>query len=292
MRRESAFTLSELLVSVAILVALVLLVSRLFVSATAIMTSGNKRMDIDSQVRPLFERFAVDIAKMVRRDDADFFGKGTDAPNSVGGTMPGNDQIAFYSTVPGYYPPSGSQSPVSLVGYRINSMSGSRSFNQLERMSKGLVWNGVSTSDTPIVFLPLTIISTWPAATSSAVDPQGDYELIGPYVFRLEYYYILKNGTVSIVPWDTTVHTGASGLQDVAAISICLAGIDPKSRQLAPETDLATVAATMNDFSVSMNAGELLKQWQDALYSASGIPRPALSAIRLYERAFPLALKP
>ena len=37
--------------------------------------------------------------------------------------MTGNDQIAFYSAVPGYYPPTGSQSPVSLVAYRVNSDS-------------------------------------------------------------------------------------------------------------------------------------------------------------------------
>ena len=27
----------------------------------------------------------------------------------------------------------------------------------MERMGKGLVWNGVSATDTPVVFMPLTI---------------------------------------------------------------------------------------------------------------------------------------
>ena len=89
--RTQAFTLSELIVSITVLVALVLLFSRLFVSATNLTTSGHKRMDAEAQVRPLFERFAVDLAQMIKRTDVDFFGKGTAAPNSAGGTMPGND---------------------------------------------------------------------------------------------------------------------------------------------------------------------------------------------------------
>ena len=29
-----------------------------------------------------------------------------------------------------------------------------------------------------------------------------DYEVIGPDVFRFEYYYLLKNGRVTDWPWD------------------------------------------------------------------------------------------
>src|SRR5687767_5772506 len=118
-KSKHSFTLTELLVSISVLVALVLLFSRLFVSATSLTTSGRKRMDTEGQVRPLFERFAVDFAQMIKRSDVDFFGKGTEPPNSVGGTMSGNDQLAFYSAVPGYHPAAVSPSPISLVAYRI-----------------------------------------------------------------------------------------------------------------------------------------------------------------------------
>lgn len=284
MKRRAAFTLAELLVAIAVLVALVLLFSRLFVSATAITASGDKRMESDGQVRPLFERLAADLAQMAKRPDLDFFGKGTAAPNSIGGTMPGNDQVALYSAVPGYHASSDSPGPISLIAYRINT-------NALERMAKALLWNGASTTDAPVVFLPLTISSTWAAATNSTAD--SDYEPIGPYVFRFEYYYILKNGGVSLTPWDAASgHLSANGLQDVSAISICLAALDPKSRVLTSDADLSALALAMNDFSPSMNPGELLTQWQSALYSATGIPRPALSAVRLYERTFALSPKP
>ena len=155
---HAAFTLAELLVTVGVLVLLVLLFTQLLNSAATITTLGHKKMDTDSQTRQLLDRMAVDFAQMVKRSDVDFFAKGTTAPNSVGGAMAGNDRIAFYSAVPGYYPPTGYQSPVSLVAYRENAQ------NKLERMGVGLVWNGGSSTDAPVVFLPLTISATWPAA--------------------------------------------------------------------------------------------------------------------------------
>ena len=282
--RPHAFTLTELLVSISILAAIVLAVSQLFVSASSITTGANKRMDADGQVRPLFERFAVDFAQMIKRSDADFFGKGTGAPNSAGGAMPGNDQFAFYSTVPGYHSSGVSPSPVSLVAYRITT-------NKLERMAKALWWNGASPSGLPMVFLPLTISENWAAATNADSDP--DYELMGPYVFRFEYYYILKKGTLSVTPWDVAAgHASANGLQDVAAISICIGILDPKSRRLITDESLATLGRTMDDFSASMNPGDLLAQWRSALNEASGLPRPSLAAVRFYERTFPLAPGP
>jgi prepilin-type N-terminal cleavage/methylation domain-containing protein len=279
-KSELGFTLIELLVSIAILVALVLLFSRLFVSASSTSTSGNKRMDTDGQVRPLFERFAVDFALMIKRPDVDFYGKGTDTPNSVGGTMSGNDQLAFYSAVPGYHPAAVSPSPISLVAYRIGA-------HQLERMAKALPWNGASATDTPIVYLPLTIAANWAAATNDNSD--ADYELIGPYVFRFEYYYVLKNGTVSVTPWNASAgHLNVGGLQEVAAVQICVAALDPKSRRLLREDHLDALTEAMSDFSPTMGPGDLLARWQGTL-DATALPRPAISAVRLYERSFAIS---
>jgi prepilin-type N-terminal cleavage/methylation domain-containing protein len=285
MRKQSdAFTIIELLVSVAILAVLVLMVSRLFNSAAILTTSGNKRMDADAQLRPLFDRMTVDFSQMLKRPDVDYYFKSSTNPQA------GNDQMAFYSAVTGYYPSSGSQSPISVVSYRINSNSGSTTFNKFERMAKGLVWNGVAASDTPVVFLPLTLASTWPAATNGNSD--SDFELIAPYVFRFEYYYLLKNGSLSDVPWNTSAgHSSVTGMQDVAAISVCVATIDPKSRVLVSDSQVTTLAGRLIDFSTSMLPGDLLNQWQTALDGTRDMPRPAISAVRIYERYFYLLPK-
>jgi hypothetical protein len=291
-RGIAGFTLAELLVSVGVLVLLVLLTTQLLNSAARITTLGHKQMDADSQARQLLDRIAVDFAQMVKRSDVDYFAKGTAAPNSVGGTMTGNDQLAFYSTVPGYYPPSGSQSPVSLVAYRVNS-----TFNKMERLGKGLVWNAVSTADIPVVFLPLLIANIWPYATNQSPDPSSSsaYETMGAQVFRFEYYYLLKNGSFSGTPWDTSAgHTAVNGMQDVSAIVVDIALIDSKSKVLLTDAQITTFTTSgaanfLSDYAAGMVPGQLRAQWQNTLNGITSLPRPALSGIRLYERYFYLS---
>lgn len=287
-KSNQGFTLVELLVSVAVLMVLVLLVGRLFSSAATIATSWNKRMDAETQVRPFLERIAVDLSQMVKRTDLDFFGKNTASPNSGGGSMAGNDSMAFYSTVAGYYPSSGSQSPISLIAYRVNSQ------NKLERVAKGLLWNGVSPSSTPVVFMPRTIAVSWPSATdlTAAPTPDPDTDSIAPYIFRFEYYYLLKNGNVAATPWDASAgHTSVNGLQDVAAISVVIATIDPKSRLLISDSQLTTIVGELPDFAPTMKPGDLLSQWQTTLDAITNMPRPGIQGIRIYERYFYLMPK-
>ena len=186
-----------------VLVLLVLLFTQLFNSAATVTILGYKKMDADSEARQVLDRMTFDFAQTLKRADVDYFLKASGTASDCGACGPqtgGNDQAAFFSTVPGYYPtptaipvasPIGA-SPVSLVSYRINSDSASAFYNKMQRMGKGLAWNGVSTSLTPVVFLPQTIGGpqpaggTWPSAVSSSAT-DSSYELIGPQVFRFEY---------------------------------------------------------------------------------------------------------
>lgn len=291
-RKCQGFTLAEMLVSVVIFALLILFVSRLFNSAAAVTTAGNKHLDCDLQARQLFNRIAVDIAQMVKRPDVDYYVKspvGSPTGSPLSGQT-GNDQIAFFTGVPGYYPSTGSQSAASLVAYRINSTSTSAAFNRMERMGKGLLWNGVSPSSTPVVFLPVTIGNSWPSANNNSTD--SDYETIGPQIFRFEYFYFLRDGSVSDTPWDVAAgHFGPAGMQDVAAICTCIAVVDPKSKVLLSNSQITTLAGRMNDFSTSMRPGDLIAQWQSALDGTNDMPRPTISAVRLYQRSFHLLPK-
>jgi prepilin-type N-terminal cleavage/methylation domain-containing protein len=284
MRGDRGFTLMELLVTLAIMALLVLFLARVFSSAASIASAGNKRMDADAQSRPLLDRMAIDFAKIVKRAELDYFIKSPVNPQV------GNDQIAFFTEVPGYYPAAGSQSPISLIGYRVNSTGGSAAYNKMERLAKGLVWNGVSATDTPIIFLPLTISASWPSATNASSDP--DYEVVGPQVFRFEYYYLLQNGTLTNTPWDGGAgHTSINGMQDVAAIVAAIAVIDPKSKVLLSDSQIGTIIGGLSDFNQGMQPGDLVRQWQNSLNSISGMPREAISQIRISQRYFPLTPK-
>ena len=274
-RTASGFSLVEVLVAISVLAVLVLMITRLFDSAANVLATSTKRLDVDAELRPVLDRMAVDIAAMVKRADVDYYLK------TSGNAQVGNDQIAFFSEVTGYYPSSGSPSPLSLVAYRINA-------TRLERLGKGLLWNGVSTSDAPIVFLPLTIPATWPAATNAGADP--DYETVGARIFRFEYYYQLRDGSLSDTPW-AAGQTAVNGFRDVAAIECSFAVIDPKSKVLAPEAQLSDLAGDLTDFSANMSSGGLAAAWQATLNSTTIVPRPAASAIRIAHRSFAVSAR-
>jgi hypothetical protein len=347
-RRIDGFTLAELLVSVGVLVLLVLLATQLLNSAANITTLGHKQMDADSQARQVMDRMTLDVAQMVKSSDVDYYLKSSAASPLRNLLQPGNDKIAFYSAVPGYYlsgSTSTQQSPVSLVSYRVNAQ------HKLERMGKGLVWNAFSTVETPVVFMPIPLASplpigelpsptpsplstpAWPNVDNLSASPTPDpnTEVIGSQVFRFEYYYLVQGrvpagavpspapspspAILSNIPWDTRIcscppsptptatptpaitppavccHTAPEGMQDVIAVVADIAVIDPKSRGLVTDAQLARLNGAdgqpplLVDFSAGMTPGQLLAQWRAALDANTvGLPRPAISGIRVYER--------
>src|SRR5437762_4962916 len=129
-RRSEAFTLAELLISVFVLAIIILMVAQLMTNAAAITKTGHKHITTDTQARAIFDRMAVDFAQMLKRTDIDYYVKGPTNYTGHGNGhgygrrrqtgQQGSDQIAFFSHVPGYSPGTGSQSPISLIAYRIN----------------------------------------------------------------------------------------------------------------------------------------------------------------------------
>jgi hypothetical protein len=286
---------------------------------------------------------ATDFAKMLKRTDVDYYVKaplGYKNPKAHGKGLhlksgePGNDQIAFFSEVPGYYP-AGSSSPVSLVAYRVNAGSTtSASYLKLERMGKGLLWNGLKIQNQndpyPMVFLPGQIAAgtgpwaqQWYAAVNNdnnAKSSDSDYETIGPNVFRLEYYYLLKDGTITDAPRITgTVNWGDSSqtlsaklnaFSDVQSVAVAIAVVDPGTRSLLydantpgdPYWRLFNLVSDMADFKNAngngigaQKVGDLENNWNLAVQSAaktgttangSAFPPAAASAIRIYNRYF------
>jgi Prokaryotic N-terminal methylation motif len=283
-RANPAFTLAEMLVAISVLALLVLLVTQLINHAASVTTLGNKRMDADSQARPLFERMALDFAQIVKRSDVSYYLKTAETP------MTGNDLVGFYSSVQGYYPTT--PSPISVVAYRVNSgPTPSVAYNCLERMGKGLDWNGASTTSVPIVFLPLTLHGTWPSVTSSSAYDDTDpakrtYEIVGPQVFRFEYYYLEKTAGALVGYPSGWTSLSAVEIRDAAAIVVAIAVIDPKGKVLLSNSQIATLAESLPDYALGWGPGELLAQWQSSLDSTRNMPRPAISGIRLYERYF------
>src|SRR5262245_34080385 len=358
--RIGGFTLAELLVSIGVVVIITLIASQLMTSATAITRTGNKHFDTDTQARVVFDRMALDFGQMVKRTDVDYYIKQPNKYNGHGNghgcgrgknNDKGSDQIAFYSQVPGYYPAGSAaeQSPISLVAYRVNETNnaGDR-YGRLERLAKGLRWNGVDNTTGngatyPIVFATGQIAGGttgncpyngttgpwavkapgWAAAICNDNGPNsqdGDYEVLGPGVFRFEYYYLLKNGRVTDWPWDRsdyptqqTIYTPvALGLSQLRSIAVSIAVINPESRALIQQAasantaygNILDLAAELPDFKNSCgrgnsqkSIGDLESEWkgiietiaQTGLISGGKlIPREAAKGIRVYNRYFDL----
>ena len=363
-RTAAAFTLAELLVSVLVVVIITVMASQLMSTASAIARNGHKHFDTDTQARVVLDRMALDFAQTVKRTDVDYYvkqkvykghGNGHGCGHGHNGDLT-SDQIAFYSQVPAYNPDpstysSTKQSPISLIAYRVNESTAGQDaarYGRLERMSKGLLWNGVSNNTGngnnvyyPIVFQTGQIdasctgnscpcngtVGPWANAWSAAIcntnngsDP--DYEIIGPNVFRFEYYYMLKNGRVTDWPWDrfdyptqqTIYNPVTLGLSLVRAIAVSIAVIDPASRALIQQAasantayaDILDVAAELPDFKNSCgrgngqrSIGSLEDQWNGVIESMAQtgqtpqgrlVPREAAKGIRVYNRYFDLKI--
>ena len=350
-RTRGGFTLAELLVSIFVLALLVFMFTQLMTSATAITRSEHKHVDTDSQARAVFDRMALDFAQMLKRTDIDYYvkqrsgyqghGNGHGWGQGKNGDK-GSDQIAFFSHVPGYYP-SGAQSPISLVAYRVNeSTSTNAAYGRLERLAKGLLWNGVDNgtgqnATYPIVFSPGQLIACngpcdpWASAWSPAINNDNNaasrddnYEVIGPGVFRFEYFYLLKDGRVTGWPWNerdpqfqnpdqlTISSPRQIGLSQVEAIGVAIAVINPEARALiqaassnAGYGDITDVAAAFADFknangigNAGKKIGDMENKWKAVVESiaqtgqppgsSTRFPPEAAKGIRIYSRYFDL----
>ena len=195
----------------------------------------------------------------------------------------------------------------------------------MERLGKGLVWNAVSTTDIPVVFMPVPVASplpvaelppptptpspspAWPQAGNMTAD--AAYELVGPQVFRFEYYYLLKDGSFSDDPM-INPHPSVGGMQDVSAIVVDIAVIDPKSKVLVSDCLLSklngappppgcpgtqtlalidwgntTCAGCPTQTQWQTTPGLLAARWRSAIdANTTGLPAPGISGIRVYER--------
>ena len=359
-RTRAAFTLAELLVSMSVLLIIVFMLAQLMTSAGTVTRPGKKHFSTDTQGRAVLDRIALDFAQMLKRTDIDYYlkqpvgykghGNGHGWGRRIQTGQQGSDQIAFFTQVPGYYPSSGAQSPISLVAYRVNqSSSNNRAYMRLERLGKGLRSNGYDPGSGnsqiyPIIFATGQITGCsngpcgpWAGPWAPAINNNttcgggssnnscdSNYETIGPGVFRMEYYYVLKNGLATDIPWDRFTRTSQTsitspvpiGLTDVEAIGVVIAVIDPEGRALM-DTNAANGNASMLDLASDLadfttapgrgvgNAnkyiGGLEASWETTIeqWASTGqtsvpnsVPPAVASTIKIYSRTFDLKTLP
>ena len=220
-----AFTLVEMLVAMSVLVLITLMLMQMVNSITATTTCSRVHLLCDKQAAMIFDRLASDIFAMPKRQDLDVMFSKLDAN--------ANDTMFFFSETPGYFDanPAVKKSSFTLIGYRVNVKY------QLERLAKGLAWSSENQSPGSLTFL-----TTAPAANSCAPIPEStlpdnpiwkssigtwsalyqdgtdvDYSVLGESVLRMEFCYMLKDGSASMIPvkgGTAVVHDGAPTVSD------------------------------------------------------------------------------
>ena len=300
-------TLIELMSAMALVVLVMFVVIQVINNTRTVASASDKLLDAESQARMVFDRMALDFARMVKRADVDY----------VFTRPAGNDRLFFYSEAPALFTSAAAlQNAVALIGYRINAD------HQLERLGLGLTWNGgtpngmvflaypsypVTGTSTPIA--GSTISDAFSSSVSAASSDSG-YHILAENVFRLECCFLLKpykqaDGTYlpaiySNLPWDVRAgHTSTVGigLSDVQAIVIAIAILDGKSRKILSNTNdlslLANVLPDPTDANLVADPPMLMATtWQNLINSGSlgklSLPKAAANQVRVYQRTFQL----
>lgn len=272
--------------AVVVLALLILMVSQLVQSGSAVIAGSRKDLSADAQAREVFSRFALDVAQMAKRPDLD----------AVFSDQPGNKKIFFYSESPGFASTSTNLSSLSLIGYRVVTNTG------LERLGKGLTWSGngaatfltYSSTGATNAISQSTLEGTWGSSIGASPSFEGtdnDYHSLAPGVFRLEYCFQKKDGSHSLT------RDSNKGFRDVSAIVLTLAVLDGDSRKIAPDT--AGLASALPSPSSANLTNHILaaELWRDIVKntpsyaSTAGVPTAAAARVRIYQRAFPLNLQ-
>ena len=303
-RSLDGFTLVEMLVSIGVLVLLVVFITQLFNSTAATITGQQRRTDADTEARIVFDRLSTDLGRMIRRRDLDFYGKdttfGTDRP------MTGNDQLAFYSEVSGFYssslpsptapPTRNNRSPSSLVAYTLSNDLIGRP--QLVRLAKGLTWEA-DKGWSNIAYLPMKILDQWPnlfTVSGSAYSgmQDSDFTVVSESVVRFEYCYLLQPTKIaaagfSTIPYNQSItgHSERDFYQDIASLVVAIAILDPSSRVIVSNYSQLTSQGLFADASTTdISANWETKILQPGFASTAQIPLKAASAVRVYQRRF------
>jgi len=300
--RDGAFTLIELLVAFAVFLILIALVAQLVANARLLTNTSRWRLDADEQARFAFDRIGLDLANMVKRRDVDFLFQPA--------VHKGSDALYFFSGVPGIGGAPSRVSGVSLVGYAIDDDY------RLIRLAKTREWSDLQTlSYDDATGAPVGGILAAPVLSDS------DFHVLCQGVFRLDLYFLLKDGTYAALPMrpantDSTPLVGrkvdgtgrglmvvgvdgsgspvwrAIGWSDVAAVTVTLGVLDSSNHDFAG--DLSGLAAAFVKAPEVQAPGTTqvmpAKLWTLALQGGGGgdLPARVRSSVRIYQRTFPL----
>ncbi len=300
---KSAFTLIELMVSIAVLGLLGGMVMQLLGSASRLTTNSRKTGDCDTEARFVMDQISADLSRRVRRPDVDAFV----------GKEKGDDRLYFFAETPGYSPTLSPQdrSTISLVGYRIQAPATEGGRFTLQRYARALPWESkgneiampfVALTGNPLKPLPATTLmgssgnggdGSFPRVLAGNKAEDIYYQTIGENIVRFEISLLrkpdLSNPTRPknarlLLDSETPKELAEFGFSNISALVISIAVVDT---QAGLRVSQATInALELGDTDSAVFPKYPLDQWNQAFQSkSSSLPKALSNGIRFYQRA-------
>ncbi|HSI85380.1 MAG: PilW family protein [Candidatus Methylacidiphilales bacterium] len=278
---NTAFTLIEIVVAMAVLTMLLLLLSYLIGDISKMWQRGKARVDNYTKARVSLDLIERDLKAAI-------IARGLPGFQNSSGTPALSFYCAQQGPVGGSSGPSGtpqtSVRPLSLVSYRIVDNPASTFNRGLQRGAQGVSYS----QNAPFQQAG----APFPAPVLPLMD--GYYQVIGPGVMRMDFRFLSRDG--SKLSRQFTWNASSPALNS-CTVTICLLVIDEGSlRQLDAQSGGYIQFLGQFDAAVAgVNDGEYpFRKWQAAVESATtfaGIPATLRQNVYVYERTITLSLR-
>ncbi len=258
---QGAFSILEILVAMAITLLMAVMVVSLVDGTVQVTSQSQQRISAEAGARQALDRMSADFSRAIVRSDLPFrIGKNN-----------GNDSITFFAQADGYTAGRG----ISMIGYRVTN-------NSLQRGAQSTQW-----TSNEITFTTLSNALADPGYL--AID-ESNFETISTEVFRLEFAFLMGNGTVtnavgtnsgsryvaSLAPSEQ-----ASPQDTLRAVIVGMATLDARARKLLPSTNAMEEMAGL--FPDASSTNEVLTGWEGIL-SDPDLPQSARQSLRINQR--------
>jgi len=187
---SAGFSLVELLVAIAVFLLVAITVVSIADSTAKLSSLSSSRMAADATARQALDRMSADFSHAILRPEL---------PDRIE-KLSGNDRLVFYVRTDSYNPSH--DRGISTVAYEVQNF-------MLMRGVDGFTWTDGGGSQLSFAGL------TWPTGETSFIEdrnaaaarlPQIDssdeekFEVLSTGVFRFEFCFLLKDGTLSTIP--------------------------------------------------------------------------------------------
>lgn len=185
-----AFTIVELLVAMAVFLLMCVVVVGILGNTTRVASLSSERLNAAAAIRDAFQRMDQDLSMALVRPEF---------PDRVE-KRSGNDRLVFYSAVDAYTGLRG----ISAVAYEVRDgrlLRGVSGYDWVEGTSREPIWSaGLSLAD--LQEEPRIFPEDRGGVGNDSPDVSGDenFEMLSPGIFRFEYLFLLRDGSLSTMP--------------------------------------------------------------------------------------------